>query len=592
MMYRKNLILTMVLILAGFFIYSFNLNNSLFWDDDEWIRGNVFVHSFSYLKEIFTQNVEAGFGLNSNYYRPILLLSFVFNYVIHGIAPFGYHFVSNGFHIANGILIFVLLGNFIGLRASFIASLLFLIHPAQTEAVSYISGRGDPMSVFFMLLAFWFFIKSLNIKTFKSKIYKVLSFFSAILALLSRETAVLFPLLLMIFYISFLSKDGFMRSFKASFLKSLPFWIISAIYFVLRLTVFNFENTLNFYSEPTIYSENLLYRLFTFGHVLIEYFKIILWPAGLHMERDLPVATSIFQWPAWFGILIAVGIMVVGIILYRKENSKSQIQNVSDSRMWTFGWFWFFVALGPVSGIIPINALIYEHWLYLPLIGFAAFVGFYLDKAFEFLESRSVISRKLLLLGLIVYFSFFSFQSIRRNILWGKPIEFYEDILKYNSLSVRIMTNLGKQYFEKRDFAKAAEFYERAVESPGGDIFAQPHYNLGNLYRDTGRINEAIKQYEEAIKIDPTFPFAYQNLAEIYVNKKQDFISGIEILEKLKKVQPGNPRVFYNLGLLYLATDSVDLAIRNFELGLDLVSGQDMEVEAAISEILNKIKIR
>ena len=199
MMYRKNLILTMVLILAGFFIYSFNLNNSLFWDDDEWIRGNVFVHSFSYLKEIFTQNVEAGFGLNSNYYRPILLLSFVFNYVIHGIAPFGYHFVSNGFHIANGILIFVLLGNFIGLRASFIASLLFLIHPAQTEAVSYISGRGDPMSVFFMLLAFWFFIKSLNIKTFKSKIYKVLSFFSAILTLLSRETAVLFPLLLMIF---------------------------------------------------------------------------------------------------------------------------------------------------------------------------------------------------------------------------------------------------------------------------------------------------------------------------------------------------------------------------------------------------------
>ena len=71
-----------VLIAVGFLVYAFNLNNQLFWDDDEWIKGNVFVHDFSHLKEIFTQNILSGFGLNSNYYRPLLLISFAFNYVI------------------------------------------------------------------------------------------------------------------------------------------------------------------------------------------------------------------------------------------------------------------------------------------------------------------------------------------------------------------------------------------------------------------------------------------------------------------------------------------------------------------------------
>lgn len=647
MIRNKNLIAVIILIMLGFFIYAFNLNNSLFWDDDEWIKGNVFVHGFSYLKEIFTQNVLSGFGLNSNYYRPLLLVSFVLNYIIHGIAPFGYHLVSNGFHIANGILIFILLSRFIGFQASFIASLLFLIHPVQTEAVTYISGRGDPMSVFFMLLALWLFIKSFpsaadqpkaeNLEISKYRhIYKFSSLISVILAILSRETAVLFPLFLMIFYISFLSKDKFIPAFKKSFIISLPFWAVSIFYFVLRLTVFNFENTLNFYAQSNAYTENLSYRLFTFSHALVEYFKIIFWPVGLHMERDLPIATSLFQWPVWLGALIVLSVIAVGVVLYKKSDANlrmhandankysqnSHVDSHHSYRVWFFGWSWFFVALGPVSGIIPINALIYEHWLYLPLIGFAALTGFYLDKLFEYLKANSksqILNPKqisnsnnrmtktfriwnlghwnlfgiwCLMLGifLIIYFSFFAIQSIRRNILWGDSIKFYEDILRYSPNSVRILTNLGNIYSEKGDLAKAEELFIRAIENPAGNIFAQPHYNLGNLYRDTGRIEEAIKQYKKAIETDPSFPFAYQNLAEIYVNKRQDLVSGIEILEELKKIQPGNPRVYYNLGLLYLATNNADLAMENLELGLKLASDRDTGVEEAISEILDRIK--
>jgi len=98
-----------LLIIVGFAIYAPNLNNVLFWDDNEWIVNNPFVHDFSHLKEIFTQNVLAGYGLNSNYYRPFLLLSFATNFVSSGIEPLIYHLVNNLLHIGNAVLIFVLL---------------------------------------------------------------------------------------------------------------------------------------------------------------------------------------------------------------------------------------------------------------------------------------------------------------------------------------------------------------------------------------------------------------------------------------------------------------------------------------------------
>src|SRR3990167_6527115 len=99
-----------VLIVVGGFIYSFNLNNQLFWDDNDWIINNNFVHAISWdnIKFWLTHNTLAGVGLKSNYYRPFLFFTFAFNYIISGINSLGYHLLSNLIHIANGILVFLL----------------------------------------------------------------------------------------------------------------------------------------------------------------------------------------------------------------------------------------------------------------------------------------------------------------------------------------------------------------------------------------------------------------------------------------------------------------------------------------------------
>ncbi|MBI2062808.1 MAG: tetratricopeptide repeat protein [Candidatus Yanofskybacteria bacterium] len=602
---RDKKICIIILVAIGFLVYAFNLNGPLFWDDDDWIKGNVFVHDFSHLKEIFTQNILSGFGLNSNYYRPLLLLSFAVNYAIGGIKPLGYHLVSNGFHLANGILLFlILLAIFKRRLPAFIAALLFLIHPLQTEAVTYISGRGDPMSVFFMLLALWFFIKAEscttsqvvqfhNLRCRKSWLWIGASLLSMVAAVLSRETAILLPLLLMVFYISFLTSGGFLMSLRTAFLKTSYFWAISIGYFVLRLTVLNFQNTLNFYSQASDYSQHLSYRLYTFGHVLLEYFKLIFVPVGLHMERDLPLKTSLFQWPVWLAVVIVVLIVWVGVVLYKKGRvlklTTSDAVATSDVRIWFFGWSWFFIGLAPVSGIIPINAVMYEHWLYLPLIGLFTLIGFYLTKVFDYLKSKSLNTYYLILAtAFVIYASFLGYQSIKRNILWGKPLEFYEDILKYNSNTVRIMNNLGNLYSEKGEIGRAEEMYTKAIESPNGNIFAQPHYNLGNIYRDRGETERAIEQYKEAIKADPSFPFAYQNLAVIYAGRG-NLVEAALMLEEVKKLKPQDPRVYYNLGLVYLAQNKKDLALENLKTAFGFSAG-DPEVAAEIRRILEVLE--
>ena len=552
---RKSLLFIGALITIGFLTYAFNLNNELFWDDDDWIIGNSNVHSLSgeNIKNIFTKDILSGFGLNSNYYRPLLLISFAFNWVLHGSSPFGYHVVSNLFHIGNAILIFLLLAWALkSCRAAFIASLLWLVHPLNVEAVAYISGRGDPMSVFFVLGGFLLFIKSQSL-IHNSK-FLILSLLAMILAVLSRETAILFPALAMVFYLSFLIKSHItMSNIVMAFKKTLPFWGISAFYMLLRLTVLNFQNTLNFYNESNLYTEHLSYRLYTFSHALVEYFKLMFWPTGLHMERNLAVNTSLFQWPVWLGFLVVVLIIAIGWYFYRSqmskwpsgksmENGNWKMEN-SNFKIWFFAWSWFFIAIAPVSGIIPINAIMYEHWLYLPLIGLVALVGFYLDRILSFLkDNKFVISHLSLVIALVAYLSFFSIATMSRNLAWGNKISFYEDILKYNPDTVRVINNLGNAYSAKGDLEKAAGMYEKAIQLPDGQMFAQPYYNLANVYRDQKRPQEASEMYKKAIEVDPSFPFAYKNLAILYAQYGY-FQEAINVLNAYKKIWPDDPAI-------------------------------------------------
>ena len=109
-----------------------------------------------------------------------------------------------------------------------------------------------------------------------------------------------------------LEQGAFLRSCWQSFKKAIPYFAVVFVYGILRLTVLNFANTLNFYNAENIYSSHLSVRVYTFFHALLVYYRLIFVPTGLHMERGVDIHTSLFQWPVWASILILMGLIGFG----------------------------------------------------------------------------------------------------------------------------------------------------------------------------------------------------------------------------------------------------------------------------------------
>ncbi|MBI2627232.1 MAG: tetratricopeptide repeat protein, partial [Parcubacteria group bacterium] len=270
-----------------------------------------------------------------------------------------------------------------------------------------------------------------------------------------------------------------------------------------------------------------------------------------------------------------------------KRSINSNKQSNPVFRIWLFGTLWFFIALAPVSGITPINAPMYEHWLYVPMIGFWLIVSFYLVKLLDFLKAKKLTIYLLLFyIILVVYISFFGYQSIKRNILWGNQMEFYQDILKYEPKSVRINNNLGNLYFNQGNNEKAEEYYRQAIGAD--DSFPQPHFNIGSILQSRGDISGAIKEFEKAIAIDSGFYYPYQNLAVIYA-QNGDFIKAVLNIEKLKLLIPNNPRVYYNSALVYVALGNRDKAVADLKEGLKH-SDLDRETGKLIEELIGRLQ--
>ncbi|MDP3734948.1 MAG: tetratricopeptide repeat protein [bacterium] len=518
-MQRWHIIL--ILILVGTALYAPTMNNPLFWDDDDWIVNNPAVHelSWSHAKFLFSHDVLAGVGARSNYYRPVLMLSFAINWALGGRTPWGYHLVSNGLHIANAVLIFLLLDALLkNRRQAALAALLWLVHPLQTEAIAYIAGRGDPLSVFFMLSAILLWLRTDRFR------YWALP--CAVLATLSRETAVLLPgYMVVVLLASLYRAEPLSRAFGKALKATWPFVAIAATYTLLRLTILDFQNTLNWYQYANVYTEHITVRTWTFLQALWTYLRLTIVPLDLHMERTIPVLTTPWYWSVAGGSAL---LLSLAALIWR--------DSLRGRRLWFFGAAMFLLPLVPSSGIIaPINALIYEHWLYLSLLGFAAIVAVYGIRLYDWLYvRRRALAYLVCALG-VAYVGFFNVQTVRRTILWGSPEQFYLQIISYVPDNARVLNNLANIYAARGD-EKATEYYlRRAMEADPSQ--PAPYHNLGNLIRDRGRDQEAAGLYRQAISVDPLFHYAYRNLAALLLSHG-DTAGALKIVAALRERIP------------------------------------------------------
>lgn len=492
MLYRK-VIFPVILVVVTFTIYS-NVYDMVFvYDDEFYIQKNQYLNSFSNVPKIFTTNATAGSGFQDSFYRPIQFLSYLVVHQVLGAEPWGFHLLNVLIHALNSVLLF-LLTKLIGFRqkSAFLVALLWSAHPVHTEVVAYISGTADPLQFFFTMAALIVLLK-------ESRGHLFFSSLLFIGALLSKEVAVVFPgLALAVLFVTKQKKWDY-----KTYLPVLLYLAIALGYVGLRATVLDFNGDFHFYKTQNIYTENILFRIYTFLATLPNYLSLLIWPQNLHIDRAFPVYTYFFNKEVLAGVsLMGAVFAVVGLLFFKRKPARYIL---------LASILWFFAAHSLHSGIlVPMNSLFLEHWLYVPSVAFFWLVIFSFEKW---------LSKPLLpLVGVMTML--LAWQTYQQNRMWENPITLFSRILEFNPKATRVRHNLAMAYSDRGDDEFAQKQYEQILaEDPAP--YPQTFHNLALIHLKKNELAKGEELLLKAVEISPQFYPSYDYLIQLY-NVKGD----------------------------------------------------------------------
>ncbi len=254
--------------------------------------------------------------------------------------------------------------------------------------------------------------------------------------------------------------------------------------------------------------------------------------------------------PALFGLIILILASAVAAVVLR-----ARFRRVS------FGAMWFGVLLIPFLNFIPINATVAEHWLYLPAIGFFIAVSAILCRAMEMRSIRLPVASFCVVIAAIL-----STLTVSQNYVWRDPVYFYEYTLKYSPWSSRLHSNLGVEYSSRGMVDEAEAEYKEAIklDEKGGVVTL---CNLASLYYYSGREDDAIKAYEQAMSIRGGYVPPYMCMGNIYY-LKGDFKKAAGYYEKAASMDPDDAVLWDKLGDARMESKEYDKALEAYSMAL------------------------
>lgn len=540
--------------LWGRLIYSNTFNVPFVFDDEAFILHNPTIRNFS----------DGALWQDLNYQkRFVAFFSFALNYRLHGFNVVGYHLVNLAIHLFTSLCVVWLVRLLLGtprLREEKIAAhknilallsgWLFISHPIQTEAVTYISQRFESLATLFYVFSVCCYIKGRMLGGSSQKRFGFffVSAVSMILGMLTKEIVFTLPLVLILFEGVFWGTAVYPQSKGGNPPTQKVYWIWLGSIFLVSLLFFSkfvldIPTILNQHNDVGITSGKYF---LTQLRVIIKYLRLLFLPLGQNLDYDFPLSLGLFNGPTLGSLLCLLALLFTGFKLTRRYTLVG------------FGILWFFLTLSITSSIVPILDVIFEHRLYLPSVGFViAFCAglFYLI--------RNVRVFVLCLGGIILIFSFLTYQ---RNAVWADDVTLWEDVVRKSPLKSRPYVNLGKAYRRRGDPQRAIAYYLEALRLKGGNdrMKAQVYVNLGAAYSDLHKYQDEISCCLRAIDLDPQNPQAYSNLAYAYAltnNYEKALVYGKEAV----KISPQFDEGLNNLGVVYGNMGQYENAAELFE---------------------------
>lgn len=502
-------------------LYGHTLHVPWYLDDGGAIRDNLLIRDlWATLENLATR-------------RGLLNLSFALNYRFAGLSLPAFHLVNIAIHAAAGIVVCLILRRLFPGRPllALLGALLFVAHPLQTQAVTYLVQRAASLGGLFFLLAFYLYLLAREALTPEGgwrRAAFLAPYLGAVgcgaLAVLTKENTVTLPLLLLAYERLFPRAP--LRSWRQDLLTVLPFCLapLAAVLAVLA------QGPLGGWSPnqelATLAHNSPLHYLATQFQVVWVYLRLLLLPYGQALEHNYPVVASLFEPLTLLGLAGVAGVWWWGWHLRHRLPLAA------------FGIAWFFLTLAVESSLIPLDPL-FEHRLYLPLFGLLVGV---LDRVPAWCGERRAAG---LLLAVLLVCAPLTWQ---RNRLWNDPVAFHEDNLIKAPESERTLVNLAKLYVEQRRKAEAQRLLEKALRiNPESAPAAK---SLAMVYVGEGRQAEAVALLDEAIRRNPADPQRYEDAALLRLILQQPQAAADCLLRGLAATPQSIP-LRNNLGVVY-----------------------------------------
>jgi len=445
-------------------------------------------------------------GYFSNWH-PVTWLSYMLDAQIYGMSPGAFHFTNLLFHVANSLLLFSLLKSMTQrLWLSAVAAAVFAWHPLHVESVAWVSERKDVLSTFFFLLTlygyFWYVKARENSTPLRNRAsrYYLLSLLAFILALMSKQMVVTLPCVLLLLDFWPLERITLEKSkLRDSAPRWLPLLREKVPFFALAVgaSIVAFAVQRSAGTVSSVESMPMRYRIANALTAYTAYLGDTFWPA--HLSAVYPMSYQ-FSLVALLASALLLGAVTAFVVFRARQNPFLPV-----------GWFWFVGTLVPVIGLIQVGAQARaDRYMYIPSIGLSIALIWGFDALTRFWRRRFQV----LILPSISLLTACLFCTRIQAGYWHDSEKLFRYSVALDPKNYVAYNCLGRALDELNRKDEAIRCFQEAVRLAPG--FAGSRYNLGTLLISQGKNEEAIPHLQAAVKLFPADANAHQNLGYAY----------------------------------------------------------------------------
>ncbi|MGD0278887.1 MAG: tetratricopeptide repeat protein [Smithella sp.] len=571
---RQKLIVYLVLVVVTLAVFwQINHYDFVNFDDTGYVTKNIVVQSGITLDGFLWAFKEKYSGL----WNPLVWLSFMFDYQLHGLNAGGYHLTNLILHILTALLLFWLFNRMTGAiwKSAFVAA-FFALHPLHVESVAWISERKDVLSAFFGMMTLCLYVYYTEKPVIRRYLPVLLCFACA---LMSKPMVVTLPIIMILLdywpldrlqsrkivtnipeamsgstnqgkHKTKLKKEALKKNISSprvrklsepgiagiiplwQFWEKAPFFILSSAFVIISLCI---PETLDMSDSPYLKQIPYISRIANAPVAFVTYLEKSFMPNDLAFLYPFP--DQIPLWQVLGASLLIILICFAVIVMIKRLPYLFA------------GWIWFSITIAPVIGIIQISQrapyAMADRYHYLPSIGLAVMLAWGIPALIKSEETR----KKFLFPAGTIFLTILSFLSWNQCGYWKDSISLFSHNLKVTDYNWLAYNSRGCAYKDLGNYRQAIEDFSSAIEI--NPYYLDAYHNRGITYYFLGNYRQAIEDYDRVIEINPTYAKAYNNRGNAYVsigNYKQ----ATEDYGKAIEIKPDYADAYYDRALVYL----------------------------------------